>query len=74
MEVCDGLLTQLIGPQNDKKAAEYEISQMRSDHITSLPATPKVRGVIVPARARAVSDSVIDISGREQYLVPLPGL
>ena len=30
MEVCDGLLTQLIGPQNDKKAAGYEIAQPHS--------------------------------------------
>ena len=30
MEVCDSLLTQLIGPRNDRKAAEYEIAQPHS--------------------------------------------
>ena len=39
-----------------------------------LSRTAEFAGVIGPSRAWAVSDSVIDTSGREHYLVPLPGL
>lgn len=30
VEICDSLLSQLIGPRNDRKAAEYENAQPHS--------------------------------------------
>ncbi len=39
-----------------------------------LSRTAEIAEVNVPARARAVSDSVVDILGREYYLVPSPGV